>query len=270
MLASHSPIKHIYCMRKTNNSLSVVLLVITFAGCATRDNTDFMFFHIQTGLLAEETAETIESAIALEQSNQIEAISHGDYDLLEGVILKREETFSLRADSSTLLSALNTASATAELSCRSLSAYTLLLSELTASNDLAFALNSSLEPHFGVFASVIGILVEQGRLEYDSERIHQAMLDASPAVDSISTAMAALITGTANSVQASYADIAARIQRDLLTEGFPVEYVEELFLLNGVVSDLLGRLEALHYGWTVIPIIHDELMLSLEPRDLRL
>ncbi|MCK5132780.1 MAG: hypothetical protein KAR40_11580 [Candidatus Sabulitectum sp.] len=250
-------------MTNTKNKLRAVLILIAMAGCATRDNTDFQLFNIQTGVLAEETAVALESAQLLAETNLVEAINDGDRNLLENLVLQRENIFTLGTDSTSIAARLTEALSSADEAAGVMGIYTLLLAEMTESQNIAFKVNAAAGPRMGILTAAIAALVEHGTIEHDAERTGRAMQTASPAIDSISTAMAELTEAAANAVQATYADMAARRQMCIVTTGYPAEAVMELVTLNQQVTTLLHNLQVIHDAWLTIPSIHYELMSSL-------
>ncbi len=250
-------------MRSTKKALFIAILLIAVSGCATRDNTDFQLFHTQTAILAEETAVTLESAQLLAEMNMVETIADGDGELLESLVLQRKNAFTLSTDSTSISAVIAGAENEVNEAALAISVYTLLLAEITESRDTAFEINTAAGPYRGVLSAAIAVLVEHGTIERDAEKTRQAMLTASPAIESISAAMAEITEATANSVQATYADMAARRQREITTTGYPGESVNELVELNRHATLLLGNLKTIHDAWLSVPAIHDELMSSL-------
>ncbi len=250
-------------MRCTKKIHSAVLILVLVAGCAIRDNTDLSNFHTQTGLLADETVNALEIAESFSHINMIEAIVDGEDELLEKLILKRESSFFMTTDSTSLSAELHRAGNAVSFTAASLSSYTTILWQLSEGNNLSLCVNSSTEPISGLFASVLIALVEQGRIEKNTGRMQQAMDEASPVIEELARAMADICVAAANSVQGCYADMSARRQRNIVNQGYLLESVEELSMLNSEVVELLAELEILHNGWLSVPLIHKELMLSL-------
>lgn len=263
MLALSGIQYHIYLMRNAKKTLFFAILPVVVCGCATGNNTDFRLFNIQTAVLARETASILESARLLAEMNLVETIADGDGELLENLILQRENVFTLSTDSTSTSAALEKSGKSVNEAALAINIYSLLLVEATESQEIAFEINAAAEPHTGILSSAIAVLVEHGTVEHDAERTRQAMRTASPAIESISEAMAELTGATANAVQAIYADMAARRQREIVTTGYPAESVNELVELNRHVTALLGDLQIIHDAWLTVPAIHNELMGSL-------
>ena len=234
-----------------------------YTGCATRDNTDFQLFTVQTAILVEETNFTIRSAHLLAELNLMEAIADGNSLLLEHSILQRNGPFMLRADSLSIVSGLITAESKSKEAMHAFADYTLLLAEITRPEGAGIQLNSISSSETALLAGAIAALVEQGTAERDAETLNTAMMAAAPAVDSICLSMAAVTQCVANTVQASYADMAARRQMNITVNDSSLENVEELFVLNREVTTLLRNLEMLQESWLSIPAIHEELRTSL-------
>jgi hypothetical protein len=96
-------------MRNKKIILLCAFLLTFYSGCATRDNTDFQLFSVQTAILIEETASSICSARLLAELNIAEAITDGNTQLLESSILQREGPFTLKTDSLLITSGLTAA-----------------------------------------------------------------------------------------------------------------------------------------------------------------
>lgn len=258
-------LNHIYWMRNAKTLISLSIMLAAVPGCATRDNADFQAFHTQTAILALETAATQESALFLAEMNLVEAISdgYGDGELLEFLVLQRKDPFTLQTDSTSILSVLSRAKRELDEAAIAISLYSMLLAEISEKQVIALELSALAEPFAGVLSSAIAVLIEQGTVEHDAEKTLLAMQTAAPAVESLSEAMSALTLATANAVQATYTDMAARRQRNIIEEGYPEEAVMELVVLNRQVTILLRNLQAVHDSWITVPVIHTELMNSL-------
>ncbi|MCD4707285.1 MAG: hypothetical protein K8S62_06070 [Candidatus Sabulitectum sp.] len=242
----------------------MAILPVIVSGCATRSNTDFRLFHTQTVILAEETVATMESAQLLAEMNLVETIvDDNNGELLENLVLQREGAFTLTMDSTSISAVLEKSGRSVDEAALAINIYSLLLTEVTESQNIAFEINAAAGPHKGILSAAIAVLVEHGTIEHDAERTCQAMLTASPAIESISEAMAELTEATANSVQATYADMAARRQRKIVSNGYTCKVVMELVELNRHVTALLGDLQIIHDAWLTVPAIHDELKNSL-------
>jgi hypothetical protein len=250
-------------MRNNSQTITAVFLVLTLQGCATRDSSEFRGFHDQTLVLGGGTAEALESALLFTRKNLVEAISEGNSELLDDLVLEREDVFTLAGDSATMQAALSRALRDVKQTTSTIGVYTMLLAELTDSTGLAFSIIDAGEPYIGVFATATAVLIEQGRIEHDSRRMHQAMQTAVPAVESIATAMAELTIASANAVQAAYADMAARRQRAMAFSGATPAAVQELIALNTEAALLLEKMRTLRDSWLLVPVIHSELMNSL-------
>ncbi len=240
---------------------TILLLAISISGCATRDNSDFQLFHIQSAILAEETATTLESVKAIVEMNQVEAIAQGNEELLENLVLYRESTFVLASDSTTISAGLARAQSEVEETAFALSLYSLLLVEVTEPQTIAFELNDLVTT--SLLSEAVATLVEHGAIEYDAKITADAMQVASSAIESLSEAMAEITVATANAVQASYADMAARRQMEIITNRYSTDDVIELSELNRQVKALLGKLDTIHDSWVSLPAIHTELINSL-------
>ncbi len=250
-------------MRNTRETLFISILLITASGCATRDNSDFQQFHIQSTILAEETAAKLGSVREIVEINLVEAIAEGNAQLLEDLVLQHESTFVLASDSISISAGLARAHREVEETAFALGLYSLLLTEITESQSIAYELNSLTVPGADLLTALIATLVEHGTTEYDARKAGCAMNAASPAVESISEAMAEQTEAWANAVQAAYSDMSARRQRIITGDGYPAEAVIELLELNRQVTALLGEIEIIHDAWLIIPAIHNELISSL-------
>ncbi len=250
-------------MRNTRELPFISILLITASGCATRDNSDFQQFHIQSTILAEETAANLESVREIVEMNLVEAIAEGNEELLEDLVLQRESIFVLTSDSTSISAGLARAAREVEETAFALGIYTLLLTETTESQSIAYEPNSLTMPGAELLTSLIATLVEQGTTELGAEKAGNAMNAASPAIESISEAMAEQTEAWANAVQAAYSDMSARRQRIITDDGYPEEAVIELMELNWQVTALLGEIETIHDAWLTIPAIHNELINSL-------
>ncbi|MCK5842952.1 MAG: hypothetical protein KAH31_12330, partial [Candidatus Sabulitectum sp.] len=228
-----------------------------------RDNSDFQQFHIQSTILAEETAANLESVRKIVETNFVEAIAEGNGELLEDLVLQRESTFVLASDSTTISAGLARAAREVEETAFAIDIYSLLLAETTESQSIAYELNSLTMPGADLLTALIATLVEHGTIEHDAEKACISMKAASPAIESISQAMAEQTEAWANAVQAAYSDMSARRQRIIIDDGYPQEAVIELLELNLQVTVLLGEIEIIHDGWLTIPAIHNELINSL-------
>ena len=233
------------------------------SGCATRDNSDFQLFYIQSTILTEETAATLESVKAIVEINLVEAVAEGNGELLEDLVLQRESTFVLASDSASISAGLARAEREVEETAFALGIYSLLLTETTQSQSIAYELNSLTMPGAGLRTALIATLVEHGTTEHDAEKAGNAMKAASPAIESISEAMAEQTEAWANAVQAAYADMSGRRQRIITEDEFPAEAVMDLLELNRHTAALLGEIETIHNAWLIIPAIHSELISSL-------
>jgi len=250
-------------MRNTRETLFISILLITASGCATRDNSDFQQFHIQSTILAEETAAKLGSVREIVEINLVEAIAEGNAQLLEDLVLQHESTFVLASDSTSISAGLARAHREVEETAFALGLYSLLLTEITESQSIAYELNSLTVPGADLLTALIATLVEHGTTEHDARKAGSAMNAASPAVESISEAMAEQTEAWANAVQAAYSDMSARRQRIITDDGYPAEAVIELLELNRQVTALLGEIEIIHDAWLIIPAIHSELISSL-------
>ncbi len=250
-------------MRNKKIILLCAFLLTFYSGCATRNNTDFKLFSVQTAILIEETAVSIGSARLLAELNIAEAITEGNAQLLEASILQREDPFTLKTDSLLITSGLAAAENELNDAGHAIADYSMLLDEITRPGTTLFQLTPSALPNTSLLAAAIAVLVEQGKVEHDAEIISTAMLAAAPSMESISLSMAELTQAVANTVQASYADMAARRQMNIIMQNNSLENVEELFILNRQATTLLGKLELLHESWQNIPAVHEELRSSL-------
>ncbi len=250
-------------MRNTRETLFISILLITASGCATRDNSDFQQFHIQSTILAEETAAKLGSVREIVEINLVEAIAEGNAQLLEDLVLQHESTFVLASDSISISAGLARAHREVEETAFALGLYSLLLTEITESQSIAYELNSLTVPGADLLTALIATLVEHGTTEHDARKAGSAMNAASPAVESISEAMAEQTEAWANAVQAAYSDMSARRQRIITDDGYPAEAVIELLELNRQVTALLGEIEIIHDAWLIIPAIHNKLISSL-------
>ncbi len=245
------------------NILLFVFLLSVFSGCATRDNADFDLFYTQVSILSEETSISIQQAQLFAELNMVEAISNGDSDLLESIVLKRTGTFVLTTDSTSIYSKLIQAEAQFSETTLLLRLYALFLAEITNYDQLDFDLFPSDVPEKQLLRAVIVSLTEFGVTEFDAKKVSLTMDEASDEILLISTSAAELIEATANAVQATYFDIATRRQIDIVTHGNPVELVEDLVFINNQTTTLLANLKILHDSWLEIPAIHAELNNSL-------
>ncbi len=250
-------------MKNAKKTQFIAILLLVVSGCATRDNTDFQLFHVQTTILVEETATAMESAQLFAEMNMVETIVEGDGELLENLVLEREDAFTLGTDSTSMVAGLFRAADKVDEAALTLITYSLLLAEITESNRIAFEQAALTELNSGILTAAIAVLVEHGTIEHDAERTVQAMQIASPAIETLSAAMAELTETTANTVQATYADMSVRRQREITEEGYPLEAVRELVALNQEATALLDNLNLLHNAWLSIPAVHTELMNSL-------
>ena len=254
---------HIYSMRNKKMILLCAFLFIFYSGCATRDNTDFHLFTVQTAILIDETAASFESARLLAELNISEAIADGNTELLEYYILQREGPFTLKTDSLSLTSGLIDAENDLANTGHAIADYSILLDEISRSESTLFQLIPTSSPNTSLLAAAIAVLVEQGKTEHDAEIISTSMLAAAPAMESISFSMAELTQAVANTVQASYADMVARRQMNIIMQNNSLENIEEIFTLNRQATSLLGKLELLNESWKSIPAVHEELRSSL-------
>lgn len=243
--------------------VAILFMAVSVSGCATRDNSDFQIFYIQSTILTEETAATLESVKAIVEMNLVEAISQGNGELLEDLVLYRESTFVLASDSTTISAGLARAQSEVEETAFALGLYSLLLIETTESQSIAYELNSLTIPGAGLLTALIATLVEHGTTEHDAEKAANAMKAASPVIESISEVMAEQTEAWANVVQAAYADMSGRRQRIITDDGYPAEAVMDLLELNRHTAALLGEIETIHDAWLTIPAIHNELINSL-------
>lgn len=243
--------------------LFISILLITASGCATRDNSDFQQFHIQSTILAGETAANLESVREIVEINLVEAIADGNGELLEDLLLQRESIFVLTSGSTTISAGLARAAIEVEETAFALGIYSLLLTEATESQSISYELNSLTMPGADLLTALITTLVEHGTIEHDAEKIDIAMIAASPAIESISEAMAEQTEAWANAVQAAYSDMSARRQRIIIDDGYPAEAVMELLELNRQVTALLGEMQTIRDSWLTVPVIHNELIKSL-------
>ncbi|MEA3266926.1 MAG: hypothetical protein U9P42_08285, partial [Candidatus Fermentibacteria bacterium] len=168
-------------MRNTRELLFIPILLIMASGCATRDNSGFQQFHIQSTILAEETAASLESVRAIVEINLVEAIAEGNRELLEGLVLKRESTFVLASDSASISAGLARAAREVDETAFALGVYSLLLTETTESQSVAYELDSFMLPGADLLTALISTLVEHGTIEHDAEKTGDAMQAASPA-----------------------------------------------------------------------------------------
>lgn len=242
--------------------LFISILLITASGCATRDNSDFQQFHIQSTILAGETAANLESVREIVEINLVEAIAEGNGELLEDLLLQRESIYVLTSNSTTISAGLARAAIEVEEAAFALGIYSLLLTEATESQSIAYELNSTM-PGADLLTALITTLVEHGAIEHDARKTADAMQAASPAIESLSEAMAEQTEAWANAVQAAYSDMSARRQRIIIDDGYPAEAVMELLELNRQVTVLLGEMKTICDSWLTVPVIHNELIKSL-------
>lgn len=240
-----------------------LILIALTVGCATQDSTNFQQFSEQIALLSEETSLVLETAVVLSELNRAEAIAEQNPELLETIILQRNGTYGLTGDTSEMHFALLNLSRSSENSANTLLYYSLLLSELTNEPDLTIELNDILIQFLGDFAPLITVLVHQGKIEKSAIAIQSMMIEADSAVVNVSKNLATSLQVTANSVQAIYALMAARRQRVILTEGYPIELVDELLQINTTSVEILSKLELLNHAWKVVPSVHRELTSTL-------
>ncbi len=250
-------------MRNKKTLLLCTFLFIIYTGCATRDNTEFQFFSVQTAILIEETASSIGSARLLAELNLIEAIADGNTQLLQYSLLQREGPFTLKTDSLLITSSLAAAEIDFNDAGHAIADYSMLLDEITRPGSSLFQIFPTASANTSLLAAAIAVLVEQGKGEHDAETISTAMLAAAPSMESISLSMTELTEAVANTVQASYADMAARRQMNITMQNNSLENVEELFILNRQATTLLRKLKLLHESWQNIPAVHEELRSSL-------
>lgn len=240
-----------------------LILFLLTVGCATRDNTNFQQFSEQIDLLSEETSLVLESAVILSELNRSEAIAEQNPELLETIVLQRHDTYLLTGDTSGMHYALVNLATSSENSANTLLYYSLLLTELTNKPDLSLELDDFLRQFLGDFTQVITVLVQQGKIEKSAAVIHSMMLEADSTVFNTSNNLATSLHVTANSVQAIYALMAARRQREIITEGYPIELVNELLQINNTAVEILSKLELLNSAWKIVPGIHRELTSTL-------
>lgn len=240
-----------------------LILTLLTVGCATRDNTEFHQFSEQIALLSEETSLVLQSAVTLSELNRSEAIAEQNPELLEAVVLQRTGTYSLTGDTADMHFALLNLISSSTSSANALLYYALLLGELTNQSDFTVATSNLLNPYLGNFAPVISVLVHQGKIEKSTTETQATMHLADSTVSNVSNNIAVSLQVTANSVQAVYALMSARRQREIITEGYPIELVDELLQLNSTSVEILSRLELLNRAWKILPGIHRELASSL-------
>lgn len=240
-----------------------LILILLTVGCATRDNTEFHQFSEQIAFLSEETSLVLQSAVILSELNRSEAIAEQNPELLEAAVLQRTGTYSLTGDTTIMhFALLNSISSSISLA-NTLLNYALLLEELTDVSDFTIATSDLLNPYLGNFAPVISVLVHQGKIEKSTTETQSMMQSADSTVSDVSNNIAASMQVTANSVQAIYALMSARRQREIIAEGYPIELVDELLQLNSASVEILSRLELINSLWKTLPTIHRELVSSL-------
>ncbi len=240
-----------------------LILILLTVGCATRDNTEFRQFSEQITLLSEETSLVLQSVVTLSELNRSEAIAEQNPELLEATILQRTGTYSLTGDTTVMHFALLNLISSSTSSTDALLYYALLLEELTNQSDFTIATSDLLNPYLGNFASVISVFVHQGKIEKSTAVTQTMMHLADSTVSDVSNNIAVSLQVTANSVQAIYVLMSARRQREIITEGYPIELVEELLQLNSASVEILSRLELLNKAWKILPGIHRELASTL-------
>ena len=251
-----------------NNKFYLILIILTVSSCGTRDNTELLQFNQQLTLLSEETSLVIGSVTVLSDINRAESIAEHNPEQLESIILQRNGTYSLTGDTTARHYALLNSFSTLEKSTNALLYYSLLLAELTDESDITIEISDILQPFLGDFAAAFAVLFYQGSIEKSSTATQTIMQGADSSVEDVSSNIAMSLHSTANSVQATYSLMAARRQRSIITEGYPIELIEELLELNNTTVEILARLELLNRAWSLVPDIHRELASSISDNSI--